>query len=115
MWEILFLSYSNLSLQTACDKNGKKIGKIVSIHATTDQITVAKRSLFSRTITIVFSQSDVLKHDKKKLWLNVDKAEFNLFVKQKQAQINQMLKSAKFAEASGMTKAISYAFTWGKV
>ena len=102
-------------LKVACDVKGKKIGKIVEEDTTTDKIIVACQSLLGRTIFVTFTQEDVIKQEGKNLWLNIGKPEFDLFVKRKRAEIKQKVKAAKFAEASGSTKAIAYAFTWGKI
>jgi hypothetical protein len=103
------------SPEVAYDVKGKKIGKIVEEKESSDKIIVAQRSLFGSTIFVTFTQEDVIKQEGKNLWLNIGKTEFNLFVKQKRAEIKQKVKTAKFAEASGYTKAVSYAFTWGKI
>jgi len=102
-------------IKVACDAKGKKMGKIVEDLESSDKIVVAQRSLLGSTIFVTFTQQDVLKQEGKNLWLNIEKAEFNLFVKQKRAEIKQKVKAAKFAEASGNTKAVSLAFTWGKI
>ena len=102
-------------IKVACDAKGKKIGKIVEDLESSDKIVVAQRSLLGRTIFVTFTQQDVLKQEGNNLWLNIEKGEFNLFVKQKRAEIKQKVKAAKFAEASGYTKAVSLAFTWGKI
>ena len=95
--------------------NGKKMGKIIEEDTTLDKIIVACQSLLGRTIFVTFTQEDVIKQEGKNLWLNIGKPEFDLFVKRKRAEIKQKVKAAKFAEASGNTKAIAYAFTWGKI
>ncbi len=103
------------SSKIACDLKGKKIGKIIKEETTSDKIIVAKQSLVGNTIFVTFVQKDILKQEGKNLWLKIDKSEFDLFVKRKRAEIKQKVKAAKFAEASGSTKAIAYAFTWGKI
>ena len=102
-------------IKIACDAKGKKMGKIVEDLESSDKIVVAQRSLLGRTIFVTFTQQDVLKQEGKNLWLNIERSEFNLFVKRKRAEIKQKVKAAKFAEASGNTKAISLGFTWGKI
>ena len=102
-------------VKVACDMNGKKMGKIIEEDTTLDKIIVACQSLLGRTIFVTFTQEDVIKQEGKNLWLNIGKPEFDLFVKRKRAEIKQKVKAAKFAEASGNTKAIAYAFTWGKI
>ncbi|MBK5114954.1 MAG: hypothetical protein KGD59_11425 [Candidatus Heimdallarchaeota archaeon] len=101
--------------KVAYDMKGKKIGKVVEEKESSKKIVVAQRSLLGTTIFVTFTQEDVLKQEGKNLWLNIGKTEFNLFVKRKRAEIKQKVKTAKFAEASGYTKAVSYAFTWGKI
>ena len=103
------------SPRIACDVKGKKIGKIIEEEATSDKITVAKHSLLGKTVFVTFTQQDIIKQEGKNLWLKISKTEFNLFVKRKRTEIKQKVKAAKFAEASGSTKAITYAFTWGKI
>ena len=102
-------------LKVACDAKGKRIGKIVEEDTISDKIIVARQSLLGRTIFVTFTQQDILKQEGKNLWLNIGKSEFDLFVKRKRAEIKQKVKAAKFAEASSNTKAVSYAFTWGKI
>jgi len=109
------LTQMKRSLKVACDVKGKKLGKIVDETESSAKIVVAKRSLLGSTIFVTFTQQDVLKQEGKNLWLNIGKTEFDLFVKKKRAEIKQKVKTAKFAEASGNTKAISLAFTWGKI
>jgi dsDNA-binding SOS-regulon protein len=109
------LSKTKQSAKIARDVNGKKIGKIIEDNKPSDKIVIAQRSLLGRTILVTFTQKDVVKREENSFWLNIKKSEFNMFVKRKRAEIKQKVKAAKFAEASGNTKALSASFTWGKI
>lgn len=112
------LGVSNLtqmkqSIKVACDTKGKRIGLIIEDSETEDKVVVAQRNLLGIEITVIFTQQDVLQRDDKKIWMKVNRKEFNLFVKQKRAIIKQKIKAAKFAKASNLTEAESYAYAWG--
>ncbi len=112
-----------INSKIACDKTGKRIGKIKEIKrhkkSTPEkqlmQIVVLKRFLLEKTLTVSFDQDMVLKTENGKLWLNITKADYNEFINKLVAQRKHMVKSAKFAEASGITRAVSFAYTWGKI
>jgi hypothetical protein len=109
--------------KAAFDKNGKKIGKVLKIKTipesateeVTVQIVVQKRFLLSRALTITFPSENVLKVERNDLWLNITKEEFDDFIAKSLAIRDQMIRSAKFAEASSTNKASALGFTWGKV
>ncbi|NHJ87447.1 MAG: hypothetical protein FK734_18435 [Asgard group archaeon] len=98
----------------ARDKDGKKIGRIIREKSTIKEITVSSTGIFSSPIEVVFKKANVLKVDVESIWFKVTKIEFNLFVKQKRAQIKQQIKAAKFGESSSINKAVATNF-WGKL
>ncbi|MBK5114955.1 MAG: hypothetical protein KGD59_11430 [Candidatus Heimdallarchaeota archaeon] len=100
-------------IKVACDAKGKRIGLIIEDSETEDKVVVAQRSLLGIEITVIFTQQYVLLKDDKKIWMKVDRKEFNLFVKRKRAIIKQKVKAAKMAKASSLTEAESYAYAWG--
>jgi hypothetical protein len=107
------LTQKKQAIKVACDAKGKRIGLIREDSKTEDKVVVAQRSLLGIEIAVIFTQQDVLQSKEKSIWLKVKKKEFNLFVKKKRAIIKQQIKAAKFAEASGLTKAESLSFAWG--
>ncbi|NHK31650.1 MAG: hypothetical protein FK730_09885 [Asgard group archaeon] len=102
------------NIQIALDKNGKKIGK-VDDQSSKEQINVINKSLLRKTIKVIFKQTDVLKQEGNKVWLDITKSEFGLTIKKHHAMRKQTVKKAKMAEASSSTKAISIVFNWGKL
>ncbi|MHA1354373.1 MAG: hypothetical protein ACTSR1_04270, partial [Candidatus Heimdallarchaeota archaeon] len=102
---------------------GKKIGKIKEVKiipkSATEkeslQVVVQKRFLLKRALTVTFNEKSIIKTELDKLWLDITTAEYNEFITKLVAQRKQMVKSAKFAEASSTNKASALGFTWGKV
>lgn len=100
-------------IKVACDAKGKRIGLLIEDSKSEDKVVVARRSLLGIDLTVIFTQQDVLQRDDKKIWMKVNRKKFNLFVKQKRAIRKQQVKAAKFAKASNLTEAQSYAYAWG--
>lgn len=107
------LTQKKQSIKVACDAKGKRIGVIIEDSKPEDKVVVARRSLLGIDLTVIFTQQDVLQRVDKKIWMKVSRKEFNLFVKQKRAIRKQQVKAAKFAKASSLTEAQSYAYAWG--
>ena len=111
--EVSNLTHMKQSIKVACDVKGKRIGLIIEDSETEDKVVVAQRSLLGIEITVIFTQQDVQQRDDKRIWMKVNRKEFNLFVKRKRAIIKQKVKAAKMAKASNLTEAESYAYAWG--
>ena len=110
---VSYLTKAKQTIKIACDAKGKRIGSLIEDSESEDKVVVAKRSLLSIDLTVIFTQQDVLKRDNKKIWLNINKKAFNIFVKQKRAIRKQQVKAAKMAKASNLTEAQSYSYAWG--
>lgn len=107
----------------AFDKNGKKLGKIIDVrkifdsaqHKETKVIIVLKKPFWQKSVNVPLAINAVLKNNPREVFFDIEKKDFDLYVKKLVAFRKLKAKNAKLQEASSTEKAIAQSFSMGKL
>lgn len=107
----------------AFDKNGKKLGKIIDARKTFDtaqqkettEIIISKKPFWHRSVNVPLTINTILKNAPRAIHFNIEKKDFDFYVKKHIAFRRLKAKNAKFRDASSTEKAYALSFSWGKL
>ncbi|MHA1556229.1 MAG: hypothetical protein ACTSPM_04770 [Candidatus Heimdallarchaeota archaeon] len=115
------MSEANLVNKIACDKQSKKLGKIVDVRGSEERVLIqdkphivilVKTVFWKKNIKISIEAKKILRIEGKNVLLNTTKSEFSKMVKIFLAERRRLAKAAKLSEASQGSQAAALVFRW---